>query len=496
MRRSTLVLPLLLTTLLAACARDPVDEPDLTALASTGPESPAVEPARTSAREPLPDFAALVERYGRAVVNVEVVGSARIAQDPRDKSLLDFFRRFGGEAPEGVAPEGLSPGDRMFMRGAGSGFIVSKDGYILTNAHVVTDADEVTVRLTDRREFPAKVVGTDARTDVAVLKIAAGNLPVVEIGNEDALKAGEWVVAIGSPFGLENSVTAGIVSGTSRAVANGSSVPFIQTDVAVNPGNSGGPLFNLRGEVVGMNSMIFSESGGYMGISFAIPIDLAMEVREQLVKTGRVVRGRIGIGAQDVDAGLARSFDLDRPRGALVSKVEEDSPAQQAGIVPGDVILAVGRRPVERSADLANAVARVKPGSETKLTVWRGGKPRDIDVRVAELEEEPGQRVADTKPRADNAEEGRRLGIVVRAITPREKQSVGTEGNVVVEEVQDNAARAGLQRGDIILAVNSKPVRSVADLRNAAGKLNGGDAAALLVEREGAQIFVPVRVPS
>jgi serine protease Do len=482
----------------SACSRDPAaaladsESPSYPApAAAPAPTATPTRTARAATAAGLPDFATLVERYGRAVVNVEVVGSREIptARTPGDDELLDFFRRFGG------APGDAESGDTLLMRGAGSGFIVSKDGYILTNAHVVAEADEVTVRLTDRREFPAKVVGVDKRTDVAVLKIDARDLPVVRIGSQRELRTGEWVLAIGSPFGLENTATAGIVSGTSRAVSAETAVPFIQTDVAVNPGNSGGPLFNLDGEVVGMNSMIFSQSGGYMGISFAIPIELAMDVREQLIKTGHVVRGRIGVGVQDLDASLARSFKLDRPRGALVSLVEKNGPAAKAGVKPGDVILAVSGRPVERSADLSNVISRVKPGQEATLELWRGGKSQKVEVDVVKAEEESGPIAADSKPRADGAEEGRRLGLVVRPLTREEKSTVGTDGNVVVEEVAGNAARAGVQPGDIILGLNNKPVRSVADLRTAAERLREGEAAALLVERGGSQVFVPVRVP-
>ena len=490
--------------LLGACARDPQAAGPAPAAAGPAPvpssvdavasaaaahavtsESSAPRPAAT--RGALPDFASLVERYGRAVVNVEVVGTSSPEESNGGGSLEDFLRQFRGAPGRGD--------DAPVMHGMGSGFIVSADGYILTNAHVVEHADEVTVRLTDRREFPAKVIGSDARSDVAVLKIDARDLPVVKLGDRHDVKPGEWVLAIGSPFGLENTATAGIVSGTSRAVASDTAVPFIQTDVAVNPGNSGGPLFDLDGEVVGMNSAIFSDSGGYMGISFAIPIDLAMDVRDQLVKTGHVVRGRIGVGAQDVDAGLASSFGLDRPRGALVSVVEKGGPAEKAGVKPGDVILSASGKPIEHSADLSNLVTRLKPGTPTELGVWRGGKARTITVRVDQLTE-PQKQVADTKPRADEAEEGRRLGLVVRPLTPAEKQSVGTKGTLVVEEAAGNAARAGVQRGDIVLAVNSKPVRTMDELRSAAGKLHGGESAALLVERGGAQVYVPVRVPA
>jgi serine protease Do len=429
-----------------------------------------------------------VDHYGAAVVNVSVVG--HVESGGGEDSLLEFFRRFGMPDPHQRGGEGV-PREGPLMRGAGSGFIVSADGYILTNAHVVANAEDVTVRLTDRREYPAKVVGTDTRTDVAVIKIAAKDLPVVKIGDEKSLKTGEWVLAIGSPFGLDNTATAGIVSGTSRALGGDSIVPFIQTDVAVNPGNSGGPLFNLQGEVVGINSMIFSQSGGYMGISFAIPIAEAMEVREQLIKTGHVVRGRIGVVVQDVDASLANSFKLDRPRGALVAAVEEGGPAEQGGVKPGDVVLEIDGKPIEQSNQLSNAVAKTRPGSDTELTVWRGGKQRELTVKVATLAD-PDQQQAQVKPTSREAENAR-LGLVVRALTDDERERVGTDGSVVVADVRGSAARAGIQPGDIILAVNSQSVRSVQELRSAAGKLRNGESAALLVERAGTQIFVPIK---
>jgi serine protease Do len=315
---------------------------------------------------------------------------------------------------------------------------------------------------------------------------------VVRIGDDKALKTGEWVLAIGAPFGLENTATAGIVSGTSRSVGGETPVPFIQTDVAVNPGNSGGPLFNLRGEVVGINSMIFSQSGGYMGISFAVPIDIAMDVRDQLIKTGHVVRGRIGVVVQDVDASLAESFKLDRPHGALVSSVEENGPADKGGVKPGDVILKVGDETIEQSANLSNAIARTQPGKDAQLTVWRGGKEKELTVRVEKLED-PGLKNAGNGQPQNQEAEGAKLGLMVRPLTPQEKQSVETDGNIVVAGVQGSAARAGIQPGDIILAVNNKTVKNVKDLREVASKLHAGDPAALLVERGGTQIFVPVK---
>ena len=476
--------------LLTGCSRDASLDRNIAATRSD-PAAPAQAPrdVMPASARGLPDFTALVARYGDAVVNVRIVGHAQT--DDSESQLLDFFHRHMPGHGDGGGDGRGGGGQGPLMHGTGSGFIVSPDGYILTNAHVVAQADEVTVKLTDRREFPAKVVGSDSRTDVAVIKIAADNLPVVRIGDDKKLKTGEWVLAIGAPFGLENTATAGIVSGTSRSVGGDSPVPFIQTDVAVNPGNSGGPLFNLQGEVVGINSMIFSQSGGYMGISFAVPIDIAMDVREQLVKTGHVVRGRIGVVAQDVDFSLAKSFKLDRPRGALVSAVEKGGPADKAGVKPGDVILKVGDQPIEQSTELSNAVARIAPGQDASLSVWRGGRQQELTVHVAKLEE-PG--VKNAGNRNENKEaEGTRLGLVVRPLTPQEKQSADTEGNIVVADVQGSAARAGIQPGDIILAVNDHAVKNLQDLRDAAAKLHAGDAAALLVERAGTQIFVPVR---
>jgi serine protease Do len=373
---------LFVSAVLAACSGDSSAQPQGSAAQT---EAVPTAPVTRSTASSLPDFAPLVEQSGPAVVNVEVVQTAQAAggMSP-DDPFYDFFRRFGFPTPDFGQRGNPQP-----MRGAGSGFIVSRDGYILTNAHVVAEADEVTVRLTDRREFQAKVIGVDRRTDVAVIKIPAQNLPTVRIGNPAQLRPGEWVLAIGSPFGFENSATAGIVSATSRSLPNEGSnyVPFIQTDVAVNPGNSGGPLFNMHGEVVGINSQIFSRTGGYMGLSFAIPIDVAMDVRDQLVKTGKVTRGRIGVSIQNVTAQLAESFGLDRPHGALVSSVLSGGPGAKAGLKPGDVILEVNGKPIEMSSELPTVIARMKPGTDARLTVWRNGREQNIDVRVDELKE-------------------------------------------------------------------------------------------------------------
>ncbi len=433
----------------------------------------------------LPDFAGLAEHYGPAVVNVAVVGKRQQVDLPEGMSpndpFFEFFRRFGQPGPRGNAPQ---------ARGEGSGFIVSADGYILTNAHVVENADEVTVRTTDRREYTAKVVGVDAQTDVAVLKIEAKNLPTVRLGDPSKLRPGEWVVAIGSPFGFENSVTAGIVSATSRAMPGGNYTPFIQTDVAVNPGNSGGPLFNLDGEVVGINSQIYSRTGGYMGVSFAIPIDVASNVKDQLIKTGRVARSRIGVSIQDVNAQLAESFGLDRPRGALVGMVENDGPGERGGIEAGDVILKVDGETVETSSQVPVMIAGKKPGSSVAIEVWRNGSTKELSVRPVEIQEK-GARVASNP--AQQADETARLGLAVRPLTQQEKRQAETDGDLLVEDVDGPAAAAGVQPGDVILGVNGARVKSMDELRSASKKRTG-KVVALLIERDNAQIFVPVRV--
>jgi serine protease Do len=461
---------------------------DLPATAHAIPAAAAAGPAvATPGAAALPDFAALVERYGPAVVNVTVVGKRQEISDipgmqPGDP-LSEFFRRFGRPMPRGELPT---------PRGEGSGFIVSPDGYILTNAHVVADAEEVTVKTTDRREYTAKVVGADERTDVAVLKIDAKNLPTVRIGDPSKLRPGEWVIAIGSPFGFENSVTAGIVSATSRSMpgTESSYTQFIQTDVAVNPGNSGGPLFNLQGEVVGINSQIYSRTGGYMGLSFAVPIDAANHVKDQLIKTGKVTRSRIGVSIQDVNAQLAESFGLDRPRGALVGMVDADAPGAKAGLKAGDVILSVDDVEIDTSSQVPGLIANKKPGSNVEIEVWRDGKTRTLTVRPEAIPDD-GQRVAFGG--GDGADEASQLGLALRPLSPEEKRQVETEGNLLVEDVDGPAAAAGVRPGDIILGVNGSPVKSVEDLKNAAKK-RGGKVVALLIQRDNAQIFLPVRV--
>ena len=360
---------------------------------------------------------------------------------------------------------------------------MSPDGIILTNAHVVDGATEVTVRLTDRREFRAKVLGSDKPSDVAVLKIEATGLPTVKLGSSTNAKVGEWVLAIGSPFGFENSVTSGIVSAKSRSLPDGTYIPFIQTDVAVNPGNSGGPLFNMKGEVIGINAQIFTHSGGYQGLSFAVPIDLAVKVKDQLQQYGKVSRGRLGVTIQEVNQQLADSFGLKAPGGALVASVEKDGPAAKAGIKAGDVILRLNGRAISSSAELPAQVADVKPGTNATLEISRNGATKEIEVKVGELK---GAKVAS----ADSAgQDHGRLGLAVRPLNPEERQQAGTKG-LVVEQASGPAARAGIQPGDLLLAVNGTSIQSVEQLRALVAK--SGKTMALLIQRDDGKIFVPV----
>jgi serine protease Do len=374
------------------------------------------------------------------------------------------------------------------QRGLGSGFIVSPDGIIITNAHVVADATEITVKLTDRREFDAKVLGVDKRTDIAVLKIDARNLPSVKIGHASELKVGEWVAAIGSPFGFENTITSGIVSAKARALPDENYVPFIQTDVAVNPGNSGGPLFNMDGEVVGVNSQIFSRTGGFMGLSFAIPIDVAIQVKDDLVQSGKVTRGRIGVQIQDVNQALANSFGLPKPQGALISGVEPGSPAETAGLKTGDVVLGVNGKEISQLSELSGAIAATKPGNNARLQVWREGKSRDVDVKVAELME---QKVAAAKGGGDS-QTSAKLGLTLRELAPDERAQLKTEGGLVVQSASGAAARAGIQQGDVILAFNDTPLKSVEQLKNLMKKTD--KTIALLIQRDANRMYVPVQV--
>jgi len=440
-------------------------------------QAPRATPA---AVQTLPDFSSIVEANRGAVVNITVTENQKTSAhtpfpDFGNDPFSQFFRHFQIPAPQ-----------QQPMHGLGSGFIVSRDGIVLTNAHVVDGASDVTVKLSDRREFKAKVLGVDKQTDIAVLRIDANNLPTVKLGNSDSVRVGQWVLAIGSPYGFENTVTAGIISATSRALPDGTYVPFLQTDAAVNPGNSGGPLFNMNGEVIGINSQIYSQTGGYQGLSFAIPIDVASKVEQQLVAHGKVERGRIGVAIQEVTQGLAQSFGLNKPEGALVSSVEKNGPADKAGMQAGDVILAVNGQKVDRSAELPPMVANVKPGTKATFDVWRKGGRKEVTVVVGELKGEP---VASASGSAD---ENSRLGLAVRALTNDEREQAQIDGGLLVEDVSGPAAQAGIQQGDVILSVNGTPVKSVPQLRALIAK--SGKHVALLVQREDAKIFVPVEL--
>jgi serine protease Do len=439
----------------------------------------------------LPDFTDLVEKYGGAVVNISTTQNARnplagrAPNIPEDDPFYEFFRRFmpnpGPNAPREFQSQSL-----------GSGFIITADGFVLTNAHVVEAADEITVKLTDKRELRAKVIGADKRTDIALLKIDATGLPTVRFGDPNRLRVGEWVVAIGSPFGFENSVTAGIVSAKGRSLPQENFVPFIQTDVAVNPGNSGGPLFNLRGEVVGINSAIYSRTGGFMGLSFAIPIDVANEVVQQLKSTGRVIRGRIGVVIQPVTRELADGFGLQKPQGALVNSVEKGGPAEKAGVEPGDVILKFDGKVVSSSEDLPRVVGATKPGSRVTMQIWRNKTARDVQVTVAELQDDrAAQQKRGAKPPA--ATPGV-LGMSLTDLTEAQRKELKVEGGVLVGEVQGVAARAGIRRGDVILAVNNQDVKSVDHFRELMGQVEKGRIVALLVRRGGNSLYIPFRV--
>jgi len=448
-------------------------------------ENTPVAPANAANAEPaatatLPNFAAIVAKNGPAVVNISVSGHTQVALrdlpplDPNDP-LYEFLRRF--------QPPGR-PGGETPTHGLGSGFIIRPDGLIVTNAHVVDGASEVTVKLTDKREFSAKVVGVDKPTDTAVLKIDAKNLPTVALGDPAQTSVGEWVLAIGSPFGFENSVTAGIVSAKSRTLPDEGFVPFIQTDVAVNPGNSGGPLFNMKGEVIGINSQIYSRTGGYQGLSFAIPIDVALKVEEQLLRDGKVSRGRIGVSVQAVNQSLAESFGLEQAAGALVDFVPEAGPAAKAGLKPGDIIVKFNGQPIQEPSELARQVSELKPGTEASLTFWREGKPHEASVRLGAVEEqEPAAQVP-----AELAKS--RLGLAVRPLLPQEPRQSDVDGGLVVERVAGAAARAGIQTGDVVLAVNGHPVAEPGQLREFANKAD--KRLALLVQRGNTRLFVPV----
>ena len=451
----------------------------------------------------LPDFTDLVEQVGPAVVNIRTVervraGAGRGGQV--DEEMQEFFRRFFGIPLPNVPRQGPRQApqeqpEREVPRGVGSGFIISPDGYVMTNAHVVDGADEVLVTLPDKREFKAKLVGADKRTDVAVVKIEATGLPSVRIGDVNRLRVGEWVMAIGSPFGLENTVTAGIVSAKQRDT--GDYLPFIQTDVAVNPGNSGGPLINMRGEVVGINSQIYSRSGGFMGISFAIPIDEAMRVSDQLRTSGHVTRGRIGVRIDQVTREVAESIGLGKPQGALVRNVESGSPAEKAGIEAGDIITRFDGKVIDKASDLPRMVGNTKPGARSTVSVFRRGQSRDLAITIAELE--PEQTAAARKSGASSSDAAKApntaqaLGLTVADLTATQRKELKAKHGVRVEAAGDAAARAGLREGDVILAVGNTEIANVREFEAAVAKVDRSKPVNMLVQRGDMVQFVLIR---
>lgn len=440
----------------------------------------------------LPDMTSIAAQFAPTVVNISVRGTRKVStagdasgddatgsqdEDAMREFLRGFQQRFGGLPPQMSMP----------VRGEGSGFIVRSDGVILTNAHVVSDAEEVVVKLTDRREFLAKVLGTDKLTDIAVLKIDASNLSAVSLAPPVPLRVGEWVLAIGSPFGFESTVTAGVISATRRSLPGDGSVPFIQTDAAVNPGNSGGPLINMRGEVVGINSQIFSLSGGYQGLSFAIPIDVAQRIEQQILNSGQVRHAKIGVTVQEVDQTLAESFKLDKPAGALIVDVATGSAAERAGLESGDVVLAFNGRPIDLTGDLSANVSLAQPGDQIELDVWHQGARRTLHARLEDVKAHAVQTIDASVPNPT-----KRFGLTLRPQKPDEKRESGITSGLLIESVSGAAERAGVQPGDVLLAINGKPVTGVAEAGVAATR--SIKSVALLVQRGGTKIYIPLRL--
>ena len=472
------------------------------AMATTQAEVMSLSTGRSTLATAPPDFSQITERFGPAVVNISVTGSTKVSdeaagQDDDAQANADpfgeFFRRF--QPGQGVAPgqgggRAASP-QGMPTRGQGSGFIVSSDGIILTNAHVVKDAKEVTVKLTDRREFRAKVLGSDPKTDVAVLRIDAKNLPVVSLGKTSDLRVGEWVLAIGSPFGFENTVTAGVVSAKGRSLPDDSAVPFIQTDVAINPGNSGGPLFNARGEVVGINSQIYSRTGGYQGVSFAIPIDLAGKIKDQIIATGKAEHARLGVAVQEVNQAFADSFKLDKPEGALISNVEKGGPADKAGLQSGDVIRSVNGQPIASSGDLPAVISMSTPGQNVQLNIWRQGAAKDITATLGNINDKANAKDVNVAGNKDAAGQGK-LGLTLRPLQPEERQESGLSSGLVIQQAVGPAAMAGVRSGDLLISINGIAVKNIDQVRRAVA--NSPKSVALLIQRGNDKIFVPVNI--
>jgi len=448
---------------------------------------------QTAQARELPDFTQLVKQAAPAVVNIATTSSVSASSGPySQQEVPEIFRRFFGDQ---MPPMPGGPQGEEERKSLGSGFVIRKDGYILTNAHVVKDADEIMVRLNDRRELQAKVVGSDVRTDVALLKVDANDLPTLKIGDSDDLEAGEWVAAIGSPFGFDHSVTAGIVSAINRTLPSETYVPFIQTDVAINPGNSGGPLFNLDGEVVGINSQIYTRSGGFMGLSFAVPISVAMNVADQLRTEGHVSRGWLGVVIQPVSKDLAESFGLDGTSGALISDISDDSPAQKAGLEAGDVILSANGSDIQDSTTLPRVVGRVSPGDEVKLQVMRNGDKREVDVTVGDW---PEEMAADGSPSTKSSDDQTQLGIAISDLSDQEKQQLDIDKGALVRRVDPRgaAAAAGIQPGDVVVSFDQKPIDSADQLIAEVKKADGDRAIPVRIVRDGNSLFVALRLKS
>ena len=445
----------------------------------------------------MPDFTELAEKQGATVVNISVTHNMRSnTVSPfgpgGDEQLQEFFRRFGIPNMPGMPGQNGEAQPDYKSQSLGSGFIISNDGYILTNAHVVSGADEVIVKLSDNREFKAKIIGTDKRTDVALVKIEASGLQKVTIGDPSKLKVGEWVAAIGSPFGLENTMTAGIVSAKGRALPQENFVPFIQTDVAINPGNSGGPLFNLNGEVVGINSQIYSRSGGSMGLSFAIPIDVAIDVSNQLKTSGKITRGWLGIAIQEITKELAESFGMKNTNGALVAGVEKNGPADKGGLEAGDVILKFDGKPITTSADLPRAVGATKPGKIVPVEVLRKGSAKTLNIGVGEMPSDPNEAAQSSK--AAPQAEANKIGLTLKELTAAQKKKLNGKNGLLVIESTGAAAQAGIRRGDVILGLNNSETQSVEQFNKQINAITAGKTVAVLVQRGENTLYVPIKV--
>ncbi len=451
--------------------------------------------AGTAFAKELPDFTELAEKQGPSVVNISVTQVVQGNGNPfagfqDDEQFNELFRRFGLPVPG--APRGQAPQQEFKSQSLGSGFIISSDGYVLTNAHVINAADEVIVKLSDKREFKAKIIGSDRRTDVALLKIDATGLPKVLIGDPNQLKVGEWVAAIGSPFGLENTMTAGIVSAKGRALPQENFVPFIQTDVAINPGNSGGPLFNLKGEVVGINSQIYSRSGGSMGLSFAIPIDVAMDVSSQLKSGGKIARGWLGVSIQEITKDLADSFGMKNTNGALVAGVEKSGPADKGGLAAGDVILKFDGKAINSSSDLPRAVGGLKPGKSVNVEVLRKGATKTLSVVVAEAPNDKDDVSSPSK--GATKPEVNRIGLILNELTPQQKKKLNGKNGLLVTDSQGASALAGVRRGDIVLGINNAEVATVEQFNKTLSGISNGKTVAVLVLRGESTLYVPIKV--